>query len=61
MSRSSTARPAAAAEARRRLEEADSYWLATVRPDCAQPHVMAVLGCGWMGRCTSAPATPQER
>jgi nitroimidazol reductase NimA-like FMN-containing flavoprotein (pyridoxamine 5'-phosphate oxidase superfamily) len=30
------------AEARRRLAEADTYWLATVRPD-GSPHVMPVL------------------
>jgi nitroimidazol reductase NimA-like FMN-containing flavoprotein (pyridoxamine 5'-phosphate oxidase superfamily) len=34
------------AEARRRLEEADTYWLATVRPD-GRPHVMPVLA-GWL-------------
>jgi nitroimidazol reductase NimA-like FMN-containing flavoprotein (pyridoxamine 5'-phosphate oxidase superfamily) len=37
------ARPLPAwAEARRHLEEADTYWLATVRPD-GQPHVMPLL------------------
>jgi hypothetical protein len=31
------------AEARRRLDEAETYWLATVRPD-GRPHVRPVLG-----------------
>jgi nitroimidazol reductase NimA-like FMN-containing flavoprotein (pyridoxamine 5'-phosphate oxidase superfamily) len=34
--------PVAWAEARRRLEEADTYWLATARPD-GRPHVVPVL------------------
>lgn len=34
--------PTAWEEARRRLEEADTYWLATVRPD-GRPHVVPVL------------------
>lgn len=34
--------PVTWAEARRRLEEADTYWLATARPD-GRPHVVPVL------------------
>ena len=35
--------PTPCAEARGRLEEAGTYWLATARPD-GRPHVMLVLG-----------------
>jgi hypothetical protein len=46
-------------EARRRLEEADTYWLATVRAD-GRPHVVPVLAV-WLARCTSARARPPAR
>jgi nitroimidazol reductase NimA-like FMN-containing flavoprotein (pyridoxamine 5'-phosphate oxidase superfamily) len=48
------------AEARRRLEEADTYWLATVRPD-GRPHVMPVLAVGVDGALHfSAGATTRK-
>lgn len=48
------------AEARRRLADADSYWLATVRPN-GRPHVMPVLAV-WLGcaLCFSTSETSRK-
>jgi nitroimidazol reductase NimA-like FMN-containing flavoprotein (pyridoxamine 5'-phosphate oxidase superfamily) len=47
------------AEARSRLEEAQFYWLATVRPD-GRPHVMPVLAV-WVEGSLHVSAGPSSR
>ena len=47
------------AEARGRLEEAGTYWLATARPD-GRPHVMPVLGA-WVDGALSFSAGEASR
>ena len=56
------ARPPSWREARARLEEAQFYWLATVRPD-GRPHVMPVLAVWLDGALhfTSGPAARKSR
>jgi nitroimidazol reductase NimA-like FMN-containing flavoprotein (pyridoxamine 5'-phosphate oxidase superfamily) len=51
--------PVTWAEARRRLEEADTYWLATVRPD-GRPHVVPVLAV-WVDDALHASAGASTR
>ena len=51
--------PAPWAEARGRLEEAGTYWLATARPD-GRPHVMPVLGA-WLDGALSFSAGEASR
>lgn len=47
------------AEARSRLEEAQFYWLATVRPD-RLPHVMPILAV-WVGGALHFASSPTTR
>lgn len=47
------------AEARRRLADADSYWLATVRPD-GLPHLVPVLAV-WVDGALHLVASPTSR
>ncbi len=47
------------AEARRHLEEAQFYWLATARPD-GRPHVMPILGV-WLDGALYFSASPASR
>jgi nitroimidazol reductase NimA-like FMN-containing flavoprotein (pyridoxamine 5'-phosphate oxidase superfamily) len=56
------ARPPSWREARARLEEAQFYWLATVRPD-GRPHLMPVLAVWLDGRLhfSSGPASRKSR
>jgi nitroimidazol reductase NimA-like FMN-containing flavoprotein (pyridoxamine 5'-phosphate oxidase superfamily) len=51
--------PTTWAEARERLANADSYWLATVRPD-GLPHVMPLLGV-WVDGALHFVASPTTR
>ncbi len=53
------ASPTPWAEARRRLADADKYWLATVRPD-GRPHVMPVLAV-WVDGALHFVASPTSR
>jgi hypothetical protein len=53
------ARPPSWREARARLEEAQFYWLSTVRPD-GQPHIMPVLAI-WLDGALHVSASPASR
>jgi hypothetical protein len=47
-------------ETRRALDEAELFWITTVRPD-GRPHVTPLVAVWLDGHSTSAPATPSRR